>query len=200
MNFMKPDNDRELAKQAAQGDGSAFGELIQRYQSTVFNVAFRMMANEPDAEDATQETFIRAYHAFSSYDPERPIGAWLKTIAVRVCLTILRNGSHVAFSLDDDGLLPVQTAVEGPFQREKDPEELVQVGERDHSVRKAIIALPPQYRAVIELRHFEELSYEEIARTLECPVSVVRINLFRARRMLAERLTGIQKSEQPCII
>ncbi len=74
------------------------------------------------------------------------------------------------------------------------------VGERDQSVRKAIIALPPHYRAVIELRHFQELSYEEIAQTLHCPVSAVKINLFRARRMLAGRLAGIQKSESSCLI
>jgi RNA polymerase sigma-70 factor, ECF subfamily len=192
---MAKDNDRELAERAAQGDGEAFGELIQRYQSAVFNVAFHMMTNVPDAEDVTQETFIRAYRAFSSYDPERPIGAWLKTIAVRVCLTFLSNGSHEAFSLDDDGQLPAQTADDDTFQIETNPEEKVQVGERDHSVRKAIIALPPHYRAVIELRHYQELSYEEIAQTLLCPVSAVKINLFRARRMLAEKLAGIQKSE-----
>jgi RNA polymerase sigma-70 factor, ECF subfamily len=190
---MTPDNDRELAKVAAQGDGQAFGELIQRYQSAVFNVAFRMMANAPDAEDVAQETFIRAYRSFSSYDPERPIGAWLKTIAVRVCLTSFSNGSHESFSLDDEGQPLAQAVGDDLFQRETDPEEQVQVGERDHSVRKAIIALPPHYRAVIELRHFQELSYEEIAQTLHCPVSAVKINLFRARRMLAERLAGIQK-------
>jgi RNA polymerase sigma-70 factor (ECF subfamily) len=197
---MTPDNDRELAVRAAQGDGQAFGELIQRYQSAVFNVAFRMMANVPDADDVTQETFIRAYRAFSSYDPEKPIGAWLKTIAVRVCLTIFSNGSHEAFSLDDEGKSPAQEVGGYPFQREPDPEEQVQVGERDHSVRMAIIALPPHYRAIIELRHFQELSYEEIAQTLHCPVSTVKINLFRARRMLAERLAGIQKSESSCLI
>ena len=69
------------------------------------------------------------------------------------------------------------------------------MSERDHSVRQAILALSPQYRAVIELRHFQELSYEEIAQTLHCPVGVVKINLFRARRMLAERMSGMQKRE-----
>jgi RNA polymerase sigma-70 factor (ECF subfamily) len=197
---MTPENDRELAERAAHGDGQAFGELIQRYQSAVFNVAYRMMANAPDAEDVTQETFIRAYRAFSSYDPERPIGAWLKTIAVRASLTYLSNPSHEAFSLDDERQPPAKAAGDDPFKRTTDPEEQVQVGERDHSVRKAIIALPPHYRAVIELRHFQELSYEEIAQTLHCPVSAVKINLFRARRMLAERLAGIQESEPSCLI
>lgn len=193
---MTPNNDRELAARAVRGDGQAFGELIQRYQGVVFNVAYRMMANAPDAEDVTQETFIRAYRAFSSYDPERPIGAWFKTIAVRVCLTFLSSDSHEAFSLDEEGQSPVQPTAGDPFQKETDPEELAQVGERGRSVRQAIIALPPQYRAVIELRHFQELSYEEIAQTLHCPVGVVKITLFRARRMLAERLAGMQKSER----
>ena len=193
---MTPNNDRELAERAAQGDGQAFGELIQRYQGAVFNVAYRMMANAPDAEDATQETFIRAYRAFSSYDLERPIAAWLKTIAVRVCLTFLSRDSHVSFSLDEEGQSPIQPTAGDPFQRETNPEELAQVSERDHSVHQAIIALPPQYRAIIELRHFQELSYEEIAQTLHCPVGVVKINLFRARRMLAESLAGMQKSER----
>jgi RNA polymerase sigma-70 factor, ECF subfamily len=197
---MTPNNDRELAERAAQGDGLAFGELIQRYQSAVFNVAFHMMANVPDAEDVTQETFIRVYRAFSSFDPERPIGAWLKTITVRVCLNFLIKGSHEAFSLDDEGQPPAHAAGYDPFQRETDPEEQLQVGEREHSVRKAIITLPPQYRAVIELRHFQELSYEEIAQTLSCPVSVVKINLFRARRMLADRLAYIQEREPSCLI
>lgn len=188
---MTPNNDRDLVRRAAQGDRQAFGELVQRYQSAVFNVAYRMMANAPDAEDATQETFIRAYHAFSSYDPERPLGAWLKTIAVRVCLTLLSKDLHEAFSLDDEGQSPAQAASDDPFQRETDPAELVQLGERNHSVRQAILALPPQYRAVIELRHFQELSYVDISQTLHCPIGVVKINLFRARRMLAERLAGL---------
>lgn len=167
----------ELAQRAAQGDREAFGGLVKCHQAGVYNVAYRMLGEYRDAEDATQETFLRAFRAIQTLDPLRPPGAWLKKIAVNVCLNRLeRRGT---LTLEDVDALPI-----------KDPGPEAQTIEREQNrqVRTALLTLPPRYRAAIELRHFQELSYAEMAETLNRPLSDIKSDLFRARKLLAETL------------
>ncbi|NOY97705.1 MAG: sigma-70 family RNA polymerase sigma factor [Chloroflexi bacterium] len=179
-------NDRGLTLLAARGDQDAFGELVRRHQSAVFNVAYRMLGNRRDAEDAAQETFIRAYRSFSTYDTGRPLRPWLKRIAVNVCLNHIGR-SRPLLSLDD-GLPP-------PPEPSPGPEAQTVNRERDARIRDEILSLPPRYRAVIELRHFQELSYAEIAEALDRPLSDVKSDLFRARKMLAQKLKDLKASK-----
>ena len=172
-------NDRSLTKLAAQGDQNAFGELVQLHQSAVFNVAYRILGNQQDAEDAAQEAFVRAYNAFKSCDTHRPIRPWLKKIVTNLCLNRIK--AHRPTLSLENGLPP-------PKEPSAGPEALIAKRERDTQIRTAILSLPPHYRAAIELRHFQDLSYEEIAETLEKPLSTVKSDLFRARKMLAEKL------------
>jgi RNA polymerase sigma-70 factor (ECF subfamily) len=170
-------DERYLAQRAAQGDREAFGELVRCHQAGVYNVAYRMLGECRDAEDAAQETFLRAYRAIQTLDPQRPPGPWLKKIAVNVCLNWLeRRGT---LTLEDE------TTVPSP-----DPGPETQTIEREQSrqIRAALLSLPPRYRAVIELRHFQELSYTEIAETLNRPLSDIKSDLFRARKLLAEKI------------
>jgi RNA polymerase sigma-70 factor (ECF subfamily) len=170
-------DERNLAQRAAQGDREAFGGLVNCHQTGVYNVAYRMLGECRDAEDAAQETFLRAYRAIQTLDPLRPPGPWLKKIAVNVCLNWLeRRGT---LTLEDE------TTVPGP-----DPGPESQTIEREHNrqIRAALLSLPPRYRAVIELRHFQELSYTEMAETLDRPLSDIKSDLFRARKLLAEKL------------
>ena len=181
-------NDRSLTKLAAQGDQDAFGKLVQLHQSAVFNVAYRMLGNKGDAEDITQETFIRAYKAFHSFDVDRPIRPWLKKIVTNLCLNRIK--AHRPTLSLENGLPP-------PKEPKPGPEAQTAKRERDAQVRAAILSLPPRYRAAIELRHFQDLSYEEIAETLEKPLSTVKSDLFRARKMLAERLKETAPTQPP---
>ncbi|MGD0878628.1 MAG: sigma-70 family RNA polymerase sigma factor [Anaerolineales bacterium] len=170
-------DERELAQRAAQGDRKAFGGLVKCHQAGVYNVAYRMLGECRDAEDAVQETFLRAFRSIRTLDPQRSPGAWLKKIAVNVCLNRLeRRGT---LTLEDEDDFPA-----------KDPGPEAQTIEREqtHQVRDALLALPPRYRAAIELRHFQELSYTEMAETLHRRMSDVKSDLFRARKLLAEIL------------
>jgi RNA polymerase sigma-70 factor (ECF subfamily) len=173
----------ELARRAASGDQAAFAEIVRLHQQAVYNVAYRMLRNAFDAEDAAQDAFIRAYQFFDRFDADRPLAPWLKRITVNVCLNRL-NAEKPASSLDDN--LPP------PKDPHPGPEMQTATRQREESIRAAIVRLPPQYRAVIELRHFQELSYDEIARTLKRPLNSVKSDLFRARKLLAERLKDLK--------
>jgi RNA polymerase sigma-70 factor (ECF subfamily) len=172
----------ELARRAAGGDRTAFAEIVRLHQRAVYNVAYRLLGNARDAEDATQEAFLRAYRFFDKFDPDRPLAPWLKKIAVNVCLDRL-NAEPPASSLDDD-LSP-------PQDPRPSPEDLTEARLRGERIHAEVVRLSPRYRAVIELRHFQQLSYDEIASALNRPLSDVKSDLFRARKLLAERLKDI---------
>jgi RNA polymerase sigma-70 factor (ECF subfamily) len=176
-------SESELARRAANGDQAAFAEIARTRQQAVYNVAYRMLGNACDAEDAAQDAFIRAYQFFDRFDPDRPLAPWLKRIVVNVCLNRLNAEEH-ASSLDD-GLPP-------PKDPHPGPEAQTAKRQGQERIRAEIVRLPPRYRAVIELRHFQELSYEEIARALERPLSSVKSDLFRARKILAKRLKDLK--------
>jgi RNA polymerase sigma-70 factor (ECF subfamily) len=175
--------DSELARRAANGDQAAFAEIVRLYQQAVYNVAYRMMGNAHDAEDAAQDAFIRAYQFFDRFDSDRPLAPWLKRITVNVCLNRL-NARKPASSLDDD-LPPPKDPHPGPEAQTADRQ-------REERIRNELSELPPNYRAVIELRHFQDMSYDEIADTLKRSLSSVKSDLFRARKLLAERLKDIE--------
>jgi RNA polymerase sigma-70 factor (ECF subfamily) len=171
------DDERDLARRACQGEREAFGELVRCHQAGVYNVALRMLGEQREAEDAAQETFIRAFRAIRSLDPERPPGPWFRKIAVNACLNRLeRQGT---LELEDEASLP---------SPDPGPEPQIIQRERSRLVRAALLKLPPRYRAAIELRHFQGLSYTEMAEVLDRSLSDVKSDLFRARKSLAKIL------------
>ena len=176
--------ERTLALRARQGEHDAFGELVREYQTGVYNVALRLLGNPQEAEDATQEAFLRAYRFFSQYDVDRPLGPWLKRIAANVCFQRMKKLPPEESGPDQDD--PQQPPAPDPL-----PETQMIAREHTRRIRAEILALPPRYRLVVELRHFQELSYEEIAAELSQPLSNIKSDLFRARKMLAERLKDL---------
>ncbi len=180
---MSSADERELARRVRQGDREAYGELMRHHQQAVFNVAYRLIGDAREAEDAAQETFIRAYRFFERYDLDRPLGPWLKRIAVNVSLNRLEARKPDSV-LDDE--TSSRSAGSAP-----DPEAQVIARQQDARLRAELARLPPRYRAVIELRHFQDLSYQEMARELNRPVSDIKSDLFRARRLLADRLKDL---------
>ena len=174
---MSASSDRDLIQRARRGDAEAFGELVLRYQTSVFNVCYRLLHERLEAEDMTQETFIRARDRFHTFDDERVFGPWIRRVAANVCLNHLESQKGTA-----------------EFDEERDadesqrPETQVEVRQRSEQIRRALASLPARYRVVIELRHYQELSYDEIAAELNIPLSDVKSHLFRARKILAEKL------------
>jgi len=175
---MADPTDRDLAIRARRGEAEAFGELVRRYQTVVFNVCFRILGERREAEDLAQEAFMRAYQRLDSFDAERAFGPWMKRVAANLCLNRLGQTKAVDVPLDEERDAGLESA----------PEVAQEDKERTDVVRAALLGLPPHYRAVIELRHFQELSYDEIAASLQLPVSDVKSHLFRARKLLAEKL------------
>jgi RNA polymerase sigma-70 factor (ECF subfamily) len=178
-----PATDRDLALRLAHGDQDAFAELIQQHQSAVFNVAYRFLGNVHDSEDAAQETFLRAWRFFDKFDTERALAPWLKRICVNVCLNRLETNRP---------LLPLDADLPQPPDPSPGPEAQTAQRALAERLRAELASLPPRYRAVIELRHFQELGYEEIAAALHRPLSDVKSDLFRARKLLADRLKDLR--------
>lgn len=180
--------DHQLVAQALAGRPDAYGELVRRHQGTVYNVAYRLVGERQDALDAAQEAFVRAYNALHTFDQGRPFGPWIGRIVANVALASAGRRRLPTISLaglvrgDGDG---GEVALPDPAVG---PEATYLATERQAQLRRAVLDLPPRYRAVIELRHFQECSYEEIAATLGLPLSDVKSHLFRARRLLRQRL------------
>ncbi len=178
---MEIPSDRSLVLRTKRGDLEAYGDLVRRYQGLVFNVCYRMLGDPHDAEDLTQETFMRVHSHLDSYDCDRPFIPWARRVAVNLCLNYINRNRRSGLPLDDEFELLVSN--------ECSPERAQENHERNTSLRQAIGMLPAHYRAVIELRHFQELSYMEISKALNIPLSDVKSHLFRARKSLAQRLS-----------
>lgn len=171
-----------LARRAQSGDQSAFAILVQRYSGALFNQAYRMLNDAYEAEDAVQEVFLRAYRRLESFDPERRFVTWLLTIGSNYCIDRLRRRRMNWLTLDDVAFwLP---------SGEAGPEGQALLNERRMAVQRALQRLPESYRGVTVLRYWHDLSYLEIAEALGLTESTVKTRLHRARKMIAEVLTG----------
>lgn len=168
---------------ALNGDQRAFAHLVDAYKVPVYNLCFRMLGNQGDAEDAAQETFVRVYTRLSSYDPEQRLSSWILAVASHYCIDRLRRQRIRWLSLDD--LLPTHQLL----REEEQPEPALLQNERTAEVQSLLQALPPEYRLVIALRYWQDLSYEEIAKTVGSSESAVKSRLHRAREMLAQQAT-----------
>jgi RNA polymerase sigma-70 factor (ECF subfamily) len=164
---------------AQSGDDEAFSRLVEAYQGSVYNLCYRMLGNAGDAEDAAQETFIRAYKAINRYDPGRKFSTWLFSIASHYCIDQYRRRRLQTVSLDlfSPSCLPGKGLT---------PEESVSQRERDERVRKMLDRLSPTDRAAMIMLYWNDMSYVEIAEALSLTVSAVKSRLHRARRELAE--------------
>jgi RNA polymerase sigma-70 factor, ECF subfamily len=176
-------DERNLVQRAAGGDQEAFEALVHVHQEGVFNVALRMLGNRQDAEDAAQDAFVRAFRSLDRFDPRYPPGPWLKKIAVNVCLNRLERRPDLA--LDEEGGSIGNDPAPGPASQ-------AETRELSTRIRSELVRLPPRYRAAIELRHFQGLDYAEMAEALGRPLSDVKSDLFRGRRLLAKLLQDIK--------
>ena len=156
------------------GDRAAFETLVRRYQQVLFTVALKLTGNEEDARDVTQNAFVRAYLKLDTYDPSRKFFSWLYRIAVNQSLNARRDRrSHE----------PLEEGIEA--ERGSDPVERLETSGR---VQAGLMALSKEYREVIVMRYFADLSYEEIAEAVGIPEKTVKSRLFSARQRLGEIL------------
>lgn len=178
---MNDPSDRDLVLGVRRGAVEDYGELVRRHQASVFNVCYRVLGERREAQDLAQEAFIRAYQRLDTFDVQRSFGPWMRRVAANLCLNHLQVKRAMRVPLDDERDEPY-------VADETTPETIHERAEQAESVHAALRSLPPHYRAVIELRHFQELSYAEIADFLSIPLSDVKSHLFRARKCLAKKL------------
>lgn len=182
-----PYSDRDLVAQHLRGDAQAFAELVMRYTAPIFNLVFRLTDDRAEAENVTQETFLRAYVALPRSRTELAFKPWLFQIAVNLCRDLARKKRPAAFA---DLAQDAQSAPEEAIEDEAPlPLDRVEERELEIALACAVAGLPGIYRAVVTLRYTEELSYEEIAAVLKLPVNTVRTHLFRAKAMLRKALS-----------
>ena len=186
--------DAELVNAARGGDEQAIRDLLGRYRTAVFNLAFRILRNEEDATDAAQETFIRVFRALDRFDERQRFKPWILRIASNYCIDQIRKRDWRTVSFDtpietEDGTLEMELAGPGP-----QPDEVLKRKEQRMVIEQAIDSLPPDYRMAIVLRHTEGLSYEEIADVLGVPLGTVKARIHRARSALQKKLAPFLES------
>ena len=174
---MQEPDDKDLVRRCLTGDTKAFEILLERYEKPVFNVALRMVANSDDAADVTQSVFVKAYEKLNSYDDHHKFFSWLYKIAVNTSLNLLEQKKRGDLLGNED------------VAEEHSLDETIEAAERVEKLEDAILQLPVEYRIVIVLKHFQDLSYEEMGMVLELPESTVKSRLFTARQMLKDLLT-----------
>ncbi len=178
-------NETEWIRLAREGDQAAFGRLVTAYQAPVYNLAYRMLGNAAEAEEAAQEAFLRAYTHLRSYDLQRPFRSWLLSITSHYCIDRLRRRRITWLPLEDEIAAPARLASDSP-----NPEAVTVQREQEERIQQLLEALSPTDRAAITLRYWYEYSYEEIAEGLDLTMSAVKSRLYRARRALAEIIEG----------
>ena len=173
-------DDHAAVARCLAGDAAAFEVIVERYQRVLFTVAMRMLGDYDEASDATQNAFISAYRRLVTFDPQRRFFSWIYRILVNECLNDRRDRRpHEALT---PGLATVGS-----------PADLLESGERRRRVQAAILALPFEYRQVIVLRHFTELSYDEIAEVVGVLAKTVKSRLHTARERLATMLLDVEE-------
>jgi RNA polymerase sigma-70 factor, ECF subfamily len=183
-------SDPELVEQAKAGNLDAFGELVGRHERKIFRLTQHITGNREDAEDALQESFLKAFSRLPQFHGDSQFYTWLVRIAVNESLMKLRKRkAHPTFSLDDpietnDDLMPRE---HGTW--DDNPEQMYQQQELREILDRAVQSLSPIFRTVFVLRDIEQLSTEETAETLELSVPAVKSRLLRARLQLRDKLS-----------
>ncbi len=186
-------SDQELVARSQQGDMTAFDELVTRYRTKVYAMAFNMVRNESDAWDLSQDVFIKAWKALPKFENRSRFFTWLFRITHNVCYDWLRSRRIQSAGEFDDSIGPVGIepgALTVPHGGQR-PDHAMTRGEVQQRIRDAIEELSPDHRSVILLKEIEGFSYQEIADTIGCSLGTVMSRLFYARKRLQTLLADV---------
>jgi RNA polymerase sigma-70 factor (ECF subfamily) len=181
LNPALPDQEADWIARTQAGDQAAFNNIVSQYQRPIFNLCYRMLNDPLDAEDAAQEVFMRAYLKLRTYDDRWKFSTWLFAIASHYCLDRLKRSRPLLVEWQE--MADDETNRSAGF-----PEQAVIQRETDREMQALLHHLHPDYRSVVVLKYWHELSCEEIAQATDGSVNAVKSRLFRARRQLAELL------------
>lgn len=183
------DNDRDVAlmERVKNGDDGAFEELLTRHYQSVYRLAYRFLYDSPEAEDITQEVFLRVFRAAQTYSPKAKFSTWLYTITKNLCFNELRKKRSVTvFSIEDEVLPELPSMDESPVLRLEEEE----VKKR---VLDAVKELPANLRIAVLLLKYHGLSYEEVAEILGCTVNAVKLRVHRAKKFLTKSIGHVSQ-------
>ena len=161
-----------------QGDKTAFGNIVAKYRQSVTNLCYRKLGNVDEAEDASQEIFLRAYARLDSYDDCRQFSTWLFSIATHYCIDRLRASRPALVSWDSlNDTWPDESKIQ--------PEKVLLKAETAQEVKGLLKSLTPDYQGIIIMRYWYALCYQDIAKRLATSLSAIKSKLFRARKVMA---------------
>jgi len=182
-------DDLKIIESCLLGNTQIFSRLIDNYKNMVYNLAYRMSNSPHEAEDISQEAFLRAYQSLARFNPSYKFSTWLYQITLNIIRDKFKRKEIDYVSLDT----PVETVDSEFFPQPADftnnPEQIITQKENIQAIQQAILSLPLKYREVLVLRHLQDLSYIEIANILKLPQGTVKIRLYRAREQLRKILT-----------
>lgn len=176
--------DLELVKKAIAGDQRAYGELMSRYRDSIYFMLLKMVNNKSDAEDLTIEAFGKAFKNIKQYSPNFAFSTWLFKIASNNGIDFLRKKRGIIISLDDTDNEKEDSKPRTVIDEGLDPAETMIKSQIVDLVRNVVQKLKPRYRQLVEMRYFQELSYDEISQELDLPLGTVKAQLFRSRELL----------------
>ncbi len=181
-------SDIELVKLAINGDENAYAEIMNRYRKKVEVIVLKIVKQKSEVEDLVQEIFTKAFTSISTFKSEFSFSTWLYKIATNHCIDFVRKRKISTFSLDEDYELEEDTIQREIPDWSLTPDRELFEKQRNEIIHQAINSLPEHYRKVIIMRHFEDKSYEEIAKELKLPIGTVKVHIFRARELLYKKL------------
>jgi RNA polymerase sigma-70 factor (ECF subfamily) len=169
--------DRDCVDRCLRGERDAFEQLLARYEKPVYNAVLRLVGNPDEARDLCQEAFVKVYTNLRSYDSNRKFFSWMYRVAINETINHLNTRRRFE---------PLSATLE---YGHANPEQEMQIIERDREIQRALLELEPKYRLAVVVRHFLQLSYSEAAHVLDLPEKTVKSRLFTARQLLREILT-----------
>lgn len=186
-----PASDADVIAAVLKGDKELYGEIVKRYQGRLVNFLYRLLYDHAEAHDLAQEVFFKTFQALDRYDPQYKFSTWLFRVGQNAAIDRLRKRRLKLVSLDrpsrrgeSDSTWEFPTPERGPYGDLRNRE-------RGDAIVDAIKGLPWEYRELIVMRHYGELSYAEIAEIKQLPLGTVKNKLFRARQMLKETLADL---------
>ncbi len=181
----KAQRDHKLVREAVEnGNQKAFAQLMDYYKDTIYFMLLKMTGNSVDAEDLTIEAFGKAFKNIDQYTPDYAFSTWLFKIASNNCIDYIRRKKKNVLAREQNEEIDEQDTSREITAEQSDPEEKFIKDQKAELMREVVEKLKPRYRKLIELRYFNELSYEEICKELELPLGTVKAQLFRSRQLL----------------
>jgi RNA polymerase sigma-70 factor (ECF subfamily) len=178
-------SDERLVERAVSGDTEAFGEVVRRWERRIYALAYGILGREDEARDATQETFVAAYRNLPNFRGEAKVSSWLHRIAFNQCVSRQRRArvrGETSLEAEENGGRAQFASADGS------PAKAAESRQSAEAVRRAVAALPPELRAVVVLKEFEDLTFQETADALGVPLSTVKSRLYTALKQLRKRL------------